>query len=701
MKQARYITLAAALLTVFACQRGIDEVMPVGQVEEGKITVTADVAMPAGAEESKTALSGNSVFWTTADAFSMLSQDGNTKFTIVSGVGTAKGTFSGDPVAGECYALYPYDASSRLEGDTIRFSVPQTQVYRNGTFMPSTLPMIAAYDAAAGTASFKNLFGLISIPIKASPSTKVFKLAIHDHSGTPLWGDAALAVNGKQGTDMQKMQMYGGSNTIYIDLGTSGVSFNSTAKTVVAVVPANSFKHGFSVIFYDKDDNMIGFLGSQSPANVIERNVITQMPTAVMKADFESANVLNRGYYKDIFMDAGIYLTHRTTLHAATYLGLSLEYINVAPNEELTKRDTLYQKKIVVGDENDLNGVLVYPDGEPRFRTYYCNGGQSTKHGRSMGADGRTAIRNYFNAGGSYVGTCAGMFFSCEGYDSNENYTYYLHIFPGHSYHTGMSKTTTDMIFEDNCPLFNYDCLKEFTFPGNLIQSIYHNGGGYMSVASKYFKEGTEILMRFANCPSGGESNNGRVSTWAFKDSEIHGRVVVSGSHPEKETSGDKRGLFGAMLLYAMDGVGIQQSKGELVNGEWRDMDKGTKAKDPAYTAIGDMQYHHFTVEIPEGAHDITIDLEGIEGYNYILCMNKDNFAWKADAQFVQAGNGHEKTFSFDSLPAGTYYVSVQLNESVTATPYKEDGIDYYMEYGGPVEILNGIPYSIRASWSN
>ena len=454
MKQARYIILAAALLTVFACQRGIDEVMPDEPVDGSKITLTANIATPIGEEDTKTALSGSSVLWTTADAFSMLSQTNNTKFTIVSGVGSAKGTFSGDPVEGTCYALYPYDADSKLEGDTIRFKLPQTQTYRNGTFMPSTLPMIATYDEAAGTVSFKNLFGLISIPIKAAASTKAYKLAIHDHSGTPLWGDVALAVNGKQGTDMQKMNLYGGSNTLYIDLGTSGVAFNSSVKTVVAAVPANAFKHGFSVIFYDKDDNMIGFLGSQSPNNIIERNINTKMPTATLKADFESANELNRGYYKDIFMDAGIYLTHRTTLHAATYLGLSLEYINVAANDDLTKRDTLYQKKIVVGDDNDLNGVLVYPDGEPRFRTYYCNGGQSTKHGRSMGADGRNAIRNYFNAGGSYVGTCAGMFFSCEGYDSNENYTYYLHIFPGHSYHTGMNKTTTDMTFEERLVLW-------------------------------------------------------------------------------------------------------------------------------------------------------------------------------------------------------------------------------------------------------
>lgn len=62
-----------------------------------------------------------------------------------------------------------------------------------------------------------------------------------------------------------------------------------------------------------------------------------------------------------------------------------------------------------MGSPEDENGILLYPDGEPRFRMIYVNGGLATQHGRSLGEDGRQRIRDYVAAGGSYLGSCAGV----------------------------------------------------------------------------------------------------------------------------------------------------------------------------------------------------------------------------------------------------------------------------------------------------
>ena len=87
-------------------------------------------------------------------------------------------------------------------------------------------------------------------------------------------------------------------------------------------------------------------------------------------------NVLNRSYYKDVFLDAGIGLSSRTSLAAAIHLGLTLEGVCLsrsgAPEEEY-----VLQNEIIEGSSQDLNGRLLYPDGQPRFRLLFVNGGSS------------------------------------------------------------------------------------------------------------------------------------------------------------------------------------------------------------------------------------------------------------------------------------------------------------------------------------
>ena len=120
-----------------------------------------------------------------------------------------------------------------------------------------------------------------------------------------------------------------------------------------------------------------------------------------------------RGYYKDVYMDSGIMLTSRTDLPVTNLLGLSMEAFVSTKHSytdpyKFTQADTLIQRALICGSPEDENGILLYPDGAPRFRMIYMNGGRAGTHGKSLEEKGRQHYRDFVNAGGSYLGSCAG-----------------------------------------------------------------------------------------------------------------------------------------------------------------------------------------------------------------------------------------------------------------------------------------------------
>ena len=152
------------------------------------------------------------------------------------------------------------------------------------------------------------------------------------------------------------------------------------------------------------------------------------------------------------------------------------------------------------------------------------------------------------------------------------------------------------------------------------------------------------------------------VASWAWKENDLSGRVVVTGSHPEDVISGERLEYMASMLLYAMDGNGNATVKGELVPGQVREMNKTTKDNDPAFTAVGDRQYHHFTVEIPAGTKRAEIVLKGYEGmdnFDLTLLADKDGFAFHKSSDAMQLSRGTSKTLAIDNPAPGKWYISV------------------------------------------
>lgn len=403
------------------------------------------------------------------------------------------------------------------------------------------------------------------------------------------------------------------------------------------------------------------------------------------------------GYYKDVFMDSGINVNSLKDLPAARFIGASWEAFISAPHSpmQLTLRDTLLQREMICGSEMDENGILLYPDGEPRFRVIYMNGGKATAHGRSLTLAGRSNMQQFIKNGGSYVGTCAGAYIASmgtikKGEEAKPN-DQYLNIWPGAVRGTALLKNHTAMSVEPGSPLLKY-----YQFGGDMrVDSLRHNGGCFAYYGEgQIIPDGTEILMRYiydtVSVTSKSQIHN-EVASWAWKENKLSGRVVVTGSHPEDVVAGERLEYMASMLLYAMDGNGNATVKGELVPGQVRQMNKSAKENDPAFTAVGDRQYHHFTVEVPAGCKKAEIVLEGKGDFDLTLLANCGDFAFHKSADAMNLSRGASKKLVLDNPAPGKWYVSVFCETTVDSRMGK-----YGTEYYGRTDVLNGVPYSLK-----
>lgn len=672
MKKVLFYTASAAvaLSAAAACHNEIPEISS----SRDAVVISATFEEPQ--HDARTSLSDGKVLWSKGDAIALLSAAGKDRFTLVSGAGTGSATFSGNAGgSGPFYALYPYSDDCTIEDGKLCFSLPQVQNTTPGTFGQGASPSLATMAGLASEAQFKNLCGLLEVNICGS-SMKMSRIEIINLNGEPLWGDCTVALDGRQGTDEQTMTVTGGSNVLTVQLDKEYILMASNPRVIYAAVPQNAFSGGLSVRVFDKDGNALAFLSTQDGGVKTRRSFITSMNKVKLTADMgEPADTVARGFYKDVFMDGAVHLTSRTTLPAVTdLLKWDMEY--------LATGDEALQTEVMISSEQDKNGVLLYPDGEPRFRMIYVNGGAAS-HGTSLGAEGRNRIVTFYNNGGGYVGSCAGMFLAANGVNSNKSVTAYFHIWPGQTYDSNMYDTTNTHVLEPNCPLLNY-----YDFGGDMkVEGVYHNNGGYMSEIDP-IPAGTEILMRYQGANANTE---GKVSCWAYKANEKSGRIVVIGSHPEGETSGEKRDLFAAMCHYSVDGAGAPQAKGNLANGVARTTKSNSTAN---YAPIGDKQYHHYQIKLPSGAKNMKIELSSSYGGNLYLSLRRDAIAWLSDSDYFIAGKGSTKTLDISSLDPGTWYLGIYCPD----TP-KAKLVDRHYVYSENTEPLNGVNYSIKASW--
>ena len=189
-------------------------------------------------------------------------------------------------------------------------------------------------------------------------------------------------------------------------------------------------------VWVDPAREIIGMVLTQTQKSTYPRAAFRQLvEQACVDAEpaLYIAKTASPGFYKDLFMSSGVNLSSRKTLHAADSLGLDYEYY--------AGRDAVRQNHLLIGGDSDRNGVLLFPDGAPRFRMIYVNGGGATKHGQSLTRAGRETLRRFNRNGGAYCGSCAGSFLSGRNVDNRkERRLGYLHIFPFNTMNTGLKK---------------------------------------------------------------------------------------------------------------------------------------------------------------------------------------------------------------------------------------------------------------------
>ena len=405
----------------------------------------------------------------------------------------------------------------------------------------------------------------------------------------------------------------------------------------------------------------------------------------------------NHGYYKELFMNGGIALTSRRTLPAADALGLKMEFYASATGEKISAVDTLTQQQIFCGYSEDSNGWLLYPDGAPRYRAIYVNGGHASTHAVSLTELGRKRIQEFVASGGSYVGTCAGAYFATAGSKRLGkdviNRKIYLHLWPGIMHSTHLNKSNTPLRIERKSPLLRY-----YDFGGDyVVDSVRHNGGGYaLGEEVGALPEKTEVLARYVFKNNSKVQIDNKPAIWAYKGGENSGRAVLIGSHPEAIKRGESVELMSAALLYAMDGNAKPQVKGVLTPNQLREMCLKTEDNKPEYTRIGDRQYHHFEITVPEHCQRLVISLNGYKGednFDLTLCAKSKELAFAHNTPWRVETKGCNKELVIEKPKAGKWFISVYC-----ATAVGSFVDEFGTTYTGRTDVLNGVPYSVKAT---
>lgn len=778
MKRCQFLFCCAAAVVVAGCSSE-----NTSSTEEPRtVTLFADAEQPvARTRLALTAGEGDGVFdltWSAGDAIAVIGAEGGTphtsKFTLASGSGTTKGSFSGTlSASGEApyYAVFPYREDATLDGEYLSFPVSQRVPGRVDNMASTALPAVArvAVEGEQASVAMHNVFGLLKLTFTSASAVTVKRITLRDLGGNMLWGTCRVPIVAGE-PDYASATLSGGTNSVDLTW-LSSVTFNSTAKSIYFPVPPGSLDRGFALVLYERDltqPDSVGkawtFLQKISSPVAAGRSTIVEIDAAALSEKSEPLEVKARGFYKSLFVDGGMFLTSNDStinLPAIDFLDLEndYEYFGSSVNDDLTPasdsmQNLTIQNGIMVSAPaattiiwNDANGVLVYPDGSPRFRMMYVNGGSSKNHGPTLGAEGRARIHDYYTNGGSYVGTCAGAIIASTYIDGNsesDNFynnsdpskNYSFGIWPGRVTHTSLppSISTYPTVYTCQKVLPDMGALGPVYYgfaTADTLEDTRHHGGCYLPHTEKNAGIIREELLSFQYCKNSGvpeasrytESNaasmpkfqkkNGdpvrivdSVSTWAYKASSASGRAVLCGSHPEGKNcnTGKQLNLMSFMLRYAMDGNGSPVVKtGDLALGYTRAMNLSTSDADPAHTKIGDRQYHHFRFEAASDIENFVLTLDSefgpASGVNLYLALRRGGLAWISDADYVLCNRGGQKSISVKNLPAGTWYVSVYCATTVTATPTEipttSSKIAYWC-YSGHTEVLDGIAYTIK-----
>ena len=603
-------------------------------------------------------------------------------------------------------AVWPASLDVHADGGRLEFDLPQILYPYEGKIDPESMPQVGR-SASDGTIALRQIAGILAVTVDSRVSMSALRLT--SFGSMPLWGRASVEFS-SEGIPVLTMRSPddGDGHTLILKT-TRGSQSDASAGTEMFItgdnstvsegllpggpggrvtyyftVPEAALGEGFNITLLD---DAYGFMEEDWRSASIVRAQSTPLSlTYVCASDAQArTDVINKAFYKDIFMDSGILLTSNTSMPVVEHLGLSLEYFRADGNNATTRAQ---QTAIYVSSLGDANGRILYPDGAPRYRMVYVNGGTSSTHGYTLESEGRERYREFVHNGGSYLGSCAGAYLATQGYQLDYIASPdYLGLWPSHC-----NRLSTPNFYVEHSIPADSPLLKYYDFGGRFhIDSIrHHNGPCFIDWATV---PGTEVLSIF-DYPDR-EDMHGNPAAIAYKADKWTGRVIPCGSHPEQSWHPDNLGMMIGMVKYCFDGVGNARVKGNLRNGQVRRMVCNSQQNNPDFTAVGDKQCHHFLVAIPSTARNIRFRLEALSDYHLSLMLAKDTFAFTEDAQYRASDGGRVQELTFESLESGLWYVGVQCEDTVTVSdPHGTYGT-VYTNTG----VLNGVPYTICVTW--
>lgn len=770
-----YAVAIAALMvscTVTDISDPTDSETPSSEINESVLSSTLEQPVM-----TKTSLTGNDTdgydtVWAAGDQISVIGLAGGTSksqtFTLESGEGTQNGSFTGTFPQGctDMYAVFPGSNSSaamKADGSAITMKIPERKATYVNNIAQNLMPSVAKVVQSNGNSSVElhNLFGLLRVTLSSPTTVRFRKMELIDLGGNMLWGDCTIPiVNGEP--DYSNITLAGGTNSIYLEAG--NVTITSTPKSFYFSVPPGALDRGFAVRIFEYDESKSNNVGKEysviqkiTGTKAVVRSSILSLASTTIADKSEPYSAKERGYYKTLFVDAGIMLDSFYSsdpasgyyIPAIRALGLEndYEYLQTSGTSDFT---ITAQASIITGtngDSNfpsDKNGVLLYPDGEPRFRMIFVNGGTSETHGTSLGDSGRRRIKKFFEKGGSYIGACAGAILASTNVDGVNRYdntdpevtNYTLGLWPGNASHTGWPANYGEEGINSDIytgiTVSDHFAQKTSMTANETIQPVRHHGGVYAQ--EKYVTSGnasyygdTYVLGRYAYCywqqgwpataaqyanPDNlndvsndflgtGRDHNGQVAIWAYKpnDDNYKGCVVMSGSHFETSTNEDQVNYFSSMIQYALDGNGSYQRSRSLTLGTTRKMTNTSYDENGENwnARIGDRQYHHFKLVTTEDLQDFVLDLDSEfdkdSGIDLYLCLHKGGYAFVTNSEYVLTNKGGQKSLHIKNLPAGTWYASVFCATTVETS--EKIQTPRYLKYSGHTEVLDGIAYTL------
>jgi glutamine amidotransferase-like uncharacterized protein len=355
------------------------------------------------------------------------------------------------------------------------------------------------------------------------------------------------------------------------------------------------------------------------------------------------------GVKADIFVDGGDYTSKKSLDKPANLAGLT--------REVYFSRSAATTRRLIGGNADDLNGVLLFPDGQPRFSTIFVNGKNSPRHSRALGETGRQAIADFYSAGGSYTGSCGGEFMAA----------YYIpSLWGGEVYRHGNTGQQTVTFTEDH-PIVDY--LKAWNGGSHIVSGIPYYWGPVNRSTYRH-PDNTEFL----GTVTGGVYKGADFLVEYQRDAKS-GVAVLSPAHPEYSRTNSHVALMAAILRRANELARVEPDiKGVLTLEQSVEMNSPTQK-------IGDGQYHRYTLEVPAGVSELQVSLTGLTG-NADLFIQRDGVAYagsylsKSDA----AGNADDLVV-IENPVAGTYEISVFGAHTIL------NGAAYTLEVKAPVAV--------------